>query len=158
GIPIGTGAASTTNTTNTTNNASTLFGNPTTVNPTTSTTSSTTNNTVTVSFGTNFNGNRDLHTFGYDFLSNANQLSGVFLSAGGQASNLSKTGGITGTLSLTSLSSTSPFQNPSGRLNIQACAESLSSDETHRVVVACAPVQTDGTFTIYPLPSDSKNP
>jgi hypothetical protein len=172
GLPIG-GAAgtnttnttnafntsNTTNTTNTTNNASTLFGSPTTVNPTTPTASSTTNNTVTVSFGATFDGNRDLHTFGYSFLNSANQLTGVFLSASGQSSNLSKTGGITGTLSLTSLNtSTTPFQNASGRLDVQACAESLSSDGSHHVVVACAPVQTDGTFTIYPLPSDSRNP
>ncbi len=26
------------------------------------------------------------------------------------------------------------------------------------MIVACAPVQTDGTFTIYPLPSNSKTP
>ncbi len=160
GLPIGsTNNTNNSNNTSTTNNASTLFGNPTTVNPTSTTGTSTTNNTVTVSFGASFDGNRDLHTFGYNFLSGQNQLTGVFLSASPQASNLSKTGGITGTLSLTSLtSSLTPFTNASGRLNIQACAESLTSDGTHRVVVACAPVQTDGTFTIYPLPSDSSNP
>src|SRR5262249_25039864 len=124
GLPIGTASTAQSGTTN---NASTLFGSPTTVNPTTSTTtsSSTTNNTVTVSFGANFNGNRDLHTFGFDFQTNSN-LNGVFLSASPQASNLSKTGGISGTLSLTSFSALAPFTNASGRLNIQACAESLS--------------------------------
>ena len=41
---------------------------------------------------------------------------------------------------------------------IQASAESLSADGTHHVIVASAPVQTDGTFTIYPLQSNSKTP
>ena len=140
--------------TGTTNSASTLFGSPTTVNPSTSTTStSSTNNTVTVSFATSFDGNRDLHIFGY---TSGTATTGVLLSTSPFAADLSKTGGISGTLTLTSLTN---INNPqSNRVAIQACAESLSTDGSHHVVVACAPVQTDGTFTIYPLQSNSTNP
>jgi Domain of unknown function (DUF4382) len=158
GLAIGstTSTTSTTSTANTTNSASTLFGSPTTINPTTSTTTgtSTTNKTITVSFASSFDGNRDLHTFVY----NSNQLPGVFFSASGLSADLATSGGISGTLSLSSLTSLTPVTNPSGRINIQACAESLSADNTHHAVVACSPVQTDGTFTIYPLPSNSSNP
>ena len=139
---------------NTTNNAQTLFGSPTTINPVTNTTTTPTNNTLTVSFASTFDGNRDLHTFSY---SSAN-LPGVLLSSNPASTNLATTGGITGTLSLTSLTSLAPITHPSGRMDIQACAESLSADGTHHVVVACAPVQTDGAFTIYPLASNSRNP
>jgi hypothetical protein len=155
GLPLG--STSTATQANTTNNASTLFGSPTTVDPTATTTTtgtSTTNNTITVSFASSFDGNRDLHTFQYD----NNQLSGVFLSSSGLSADLATSGGITGSLSLTSLTSLTPVTNASGRINIQACAEQLSADGSHHVVVACAPVQTDGTFTIYPLPSNSSNP
>lgn len=152
GLPVGT---NTTNTTNTTNNAQTLFGSPTTINQTTNTanTANTNNNTVTVSFASSFDGNRDLHTFSY---SSAN-LTGVVLSSNPSATNLATSGGITGTLSLTTLDVT-PLTSVSGRLAIQACAESTSADGLHHVVVACAPVQTDGTFTIYPLASSSRDP
>jgi hypothetical protein len=34
----------------------------------------------------------------------------------------------------------------------------MSADTSHHYIVASAPVQTDGTFTIYPLQSDSKTP
>jgi hypothetical protein len=153
GLPIG--GTGTTTQTGTTNTASNVFGSPTTVNPTTTTTgTSTTNNTVTVSFAGSFDGNRDLHTFLYD----SNKLSGVFLSSTGLSADLATSGGISGTLSLTSLTSVTPQTNASGRLNIQACAEQLSVDGSHHVVMACSPVQTDGTFTIYPLPSNSSKP
>jgi len=154
GLPIGTGTTSTTNN-NTTNNATNVFGSPTTINPTTNTTgTNTTNKTITVNFGASFDGNRDLHLFNYD----GNKLVGAVLSSSGLAADLQTSGGITGTLSLTSLSSTTPITGVSGRLTVQACAEQLTADGTHHVVIACAPVQTDGTFTIYPLPSATKNP
>jgi len=152
GLPVGT--AGTNTDTNTTNNAQTLFGAPTTINqPTTTTNTRNTNNTVTVSFASTFDGNRDLHMYSY---SPAN-IPGVVLSSNPASTNLATTGGITGTLSMTSLS-LAPLTSVSGRLAIQACAESLSADGSHHVVVACAPVQTDGTFTIYPLASNSRDP
>jgi hypothetical protein len=165
GLPIGT-----------TNSASTLFGSPTTINPTTNTTTNTTtttrtstttnNNTTTVSFAAYFHGDRDLHLFNYPPLaqlsSSANASTGVLLSASPAATDLSTTGGITGTLSLTNITNNTnnpSIANPnSGRTAIEASAESLSADGTHHVVIASAPVQSDGTFTIYPLKSNSRTP
>jgi hypothetical protein len=157
GLPIGT-----------TNSASTLFGNPTTVNPTTTTTNTRTttsnNNTTTVTFGVYFHGDRDLHLFNYPPVAKANGTpsTGVLLSASPSAADLSTTGGITGTLSLTNI--TNVGTNPSianaasGRTAIEASAELLSADGTHHVVIASAPLNSDGTFTIYPLLSNSKTP
>jgi hypothetical protein len=141
----------------TTNQASTLFNQPTTVNSTTTTTttgSSTTNNTITVSFAANFDGNRDLHLFNYA----SNKMVGALLSATPVSSDLAKSGGITGTVSLSSLTSLTPVTSVSGRMAVEACAELLDSTGSHHYIVACAPVQTDGTFTIYPLNSNSDTP
>ena len=140
-VPVGGSVGLPTGTTSTTGTNST----------TTSTTSSSTSKTVTVSFATTFDGNRDLHLFTYP----KSATQGVLLSSNPAASDLSTTGGISGTLTLTSLTAINAV---SDRVGIQACAELLSTDGTHHVVVACAPVQTDGTFTIYPLPSNSKTP
>lgn len=159
GVGLGVGS-----TTNTTNNAQTVFGSPTTVNPTTNTTinstATKTNNTTTVSFGVSFDGNRDLHMF--NFPVGTTTSTGVLLSSSATATDLSTTGGITGTLSLTNITNVST--NPSianaysSRTNITASAESLSADGSHYVIVASAPVQSDGTFTIYPLLSNSRTP
>ena len=164
---IGLGGTNGTNT-GTTNSANTLFGSPTTVTPTNTATgtltnnNSNSNNTTTVLFGVNFEGNRDLHMFNFNFPGSSASLTGVLLSSSPTAADLSASGGITGTLSLTNITNvtTNPsIANPySGRTAIQASAESLSADGQHHVIVASAPVQSDGTFTIYPLPSNSKNP
>ena len=163
-LGVGLGGTGTGTTPGTTNSATNVFGSPTTITPAngtnSSTTSSTTNNTTTVLFGVNFDGNRDLHQF--NFPKGGTSVTGVLLSSSPTASDLSASGGITGTLSLTNI--TNVTTNPSiansysGRTAIQASAESLSADGTHHVVVASAPVQSDGTFTIYPLPSNSRNP
>jgi hypothetical protein len=176
GLPAGSGTSTTSNTTN---QASGLFGQPATINPATSTTN-TTNTTTTVSFASNFDGNRDVHLFNYTGCtaplgtasagapvcgSQAAATSpavgvGAMLSSNATASDLSTTGGITGTLTLTS--TTTPLGTTitaaSDRVAISASAEALSTDGTHHVIVATAPVQTDGTFTLYPLQSNSKNP
>jgi hypothetical protein len=89
-------------------------------------------------------------------------ITGVLLSSSATAADLSTTGGITGTLTLTNITNVS--SNPSlanansSRTAIYASAESLSADGSHHVIVASAPVQSDGTFTIYPLLSNSRNP
>ena len=155
GLPIG---GSTNANANTTNSATNLFGSPTTINPTTNTTTttSTTNNTTTVSFGVNFDGDRDLHMF--NFPVGTTTSTGVLLSSSATATDLSNTGGITGTLTLTNI--TNVTANPSianansSRTAIEASAELLSADGTHYVIVASAPVQSDGTFTVYPLLSE----
>ena len=156
GLPIG-GSSTTAGTTTTTSS-------PTTTSSTTGTTSttSTTSNTVTVSFASSWDLNRDLHIFAIPPATNTSSSSsssssanvGVLLSAGsGFSSDLSTTGGISGTLTLTSLTN---FTSVSDRVAIQACAETLPANSNHYQVVLCAPVQTDGTFTIYPLQSNSK--
>ena len=157
GLPIG-GSATNTNT-NTTNQAQNVFGSPTTINSTTSTTTNSTNNTTTVSFGVNFDGDRDLHLF--NFPVGTTTTTQVLLSSNATATDLSTTGGITGTLTLTNI--TNVTSNPSianafsSRTAIEASAELLSADSTHYTIVASAPVQSDGTFTVYPLEADAKN-
>ena len=151
------GASSTTGTTN--NTTTNLFGTTTTTPATTTPTTSTSSTTTTVSFATSFDANRDLHLFCYVIASpgscaqsatgtTTGTATGAILSANPTATDLSTTGGITGTLTLTSLTN---INSVSDRVAIQASAESLSADGTHHVIVASAPVQTDGTFTIYPL-------
>ena len=177
GVGVGTGTTGTTGTT-----TNTGFGTTNTGTTNTTTTTSTTNTTTTVSFASNFDGNRDVHLFNFSGCtaplgtasgtlpvcgaqpatpagSNPAVTVGAVLSSNPAATDLSTTGGITGTLTLTS--TTSPLTNvtaASDRVAIQASAEALSADGTHHVIVATAPVQTDGTFTIYPLQSNSKNP
>ncbi|HEY0339760.1 MAG TPA: DUF4382 domain-containing protein, partial [Steroidobacteraceae bacterium] len=149
-VGVGGIGGSTSTSTSTTNG----FGSPTT-SPTTTTTSASSSTTTTVSFATTFDANRDLHVFNYT--NGTATATGVLLSANPTASDLSTTGGITGTLTLTNLTN---YTNISSRVAIQASAELLSTDGTqpHHVIVASAPVQTDGTFTIYPLPSNSSTP
>ena len=162
-VPVGgagLGSTSSTSTTGTTGTSTTSTTGTTTTASTTST-----NNTVTVSFAANFDGNRDLHLFNYPAFTSAGVVSGstttsgVLLSANPSASDLAATGGISGTLTLTSTTtSTLNVTSVSDRVAIQASAELVSSDNSHHYIVASAPVQTDGTFTIYPLPSNSKTP
>lgn len=172
-VPIGNvsaGALAGTSTTGTTGTTTTEPA-ATTGTTTTGTTSSTASTTTTVSFGTSFDANRDLHLFcpaGAQATCTVSATgtptgttTGVLLSASPVATDLSTTGGISGTLTLTSLTLTSSqtnFAAVSGRVAIEASAESLSADGTHHVIVASAPVQTDGTFTIYPLQSNSSTP
>ncbi len=149
-VGVGGIGGSTSTSTSTTNG----FGSPTT-SPTTTTTSASSSTTTTVSFAASFDANRDLHVFNYT--NGTATATGVLLSANPTASDLSTTGGITGTLTLTNLPN---YTSVSSRVAIQASAELLSADSTqsHHVIVASAPVQTDGTFTIYPLPSNSSTP
>ncbi|MDB5788039.1 DUF4382 domain-containing protein [Caballeronia mineralivorans] len=147
----------TNNTTNTTNSTNTTTNNTTTTGTSGSTTSST-NTTTTVSFAMSFDGSRDLATFTYGGAQGGvGAKSGVLLSAHPAAYDLASAGGISGTLTLTSLT-TATITNASNRLNIVATAETLSADGTRHVVVASAPVTTSGTFTLYPLPSNSSTP
>jgi len=172
---VGAGAVGGTSTTGTTTTGTTATTPTSTTGTTTSSTAST---TTTVSFGTFFDANRDLHLFcpaggqptscptATNGTPNAT-TTGVLLSTSPVATDLSTTGGISGTLTLTSLTnstttnlSTNNLTAISGRIAIQASAELLSSDTSnpHHVIIASAPVQTDGTFTIYPLQSNSKTP
>jgi hypothetical protein len=185
-VPIGSvgagalGGTSTTGTLGTSGIATTGFGATTTsgTTPTTGTTTSTASTTTTVSFGTFFDANRDLHLFCPAGATTTtcsagtngtptSTTTGVLLSTSPVSTDLSTTGGISGTLTLTSLTNTTTTNLTtnnltaiSGRVAIQASAELLSSDTSnpHHVIIASAPVQTDGTFTIYPLQSNSRTP
>jgi Domain of unknown function (DUF4382) len=163
---VGAGALGSTSTTGTTGTTGTTTTGTTTGTTTTGTTS-TASTTTTVSFGTNFDANRDLHPFCYAGTQSActqsstgtttDTSTGVIFGPRAVASDLSTTGGITGTVTLTLLTNITAV---SGRVAIQASAELLSSDTSnpHYDIIASAPVQSDGTFTIYPLQSDSATP
>src|SRR5579863_6334412 len=68
------------------------------------------------------------------------------------AYDLSQVAGISGQLTLTNLTSAT-----SGLPAIQASAQVLSADSTRHVIVSSAPVQSDGSFLLYPLAANSSS-
>ncbi len=112
-----------------------------TTSPTTTGTS-----TTTSEFALTFDGTRDLTAFTYG------GASGVLLSSHVSASDLSQSGGIQGTLTLTNFTG---LTSTNGTPGLEVSAESLSADGTRHFVVARAPVASDGTFTLYPLPTST---
>jgi len=142
--------------TNTTTNNTTTTGTSSSSSSTSSTTS--TNTKTTVSFAMSFDGSRDLAMFTYGAKNGVGGQNGVLLSSHPTAYDLASAGAISGTLTLTSLPSTATTNTFSNRQNIEATAETLSADGTHHIVVATAPVSTGGTFTLYPLSSNSSTP
>ncbi len=153
---FGSTSNTTNNTTNTTTNSTTTTG--TTTTGTSTSTGSSTNTTTTVSFAMSFDGSRDLAMFTYGAKSGVAGQSGVLLSAHPTAYDLASAGAISGTLTLTTLPTTATTNALTNRLNIEATAETLSADGTRHIVVANAPVSADGTFTLYPLSSNSSTP
>jgi Domain of unknown function (DUF4382) len=152
-VPLGNigaalGAATTTGTTSTTTAITT--GTTTATTPTTGTTSTTT----TANFALSIDGARDLTAFYYDATPAAQGTLAVMLSSHASAYDLSASGGIQGTLTLTNLVNISSV---SGLPAIQVSAELLSADASRHFVVASAPVNSDGTFTLYPLAANSSN-
>ena len=116
---------------------------------TTGTTGTATNTGPHNEFAINMLGNSDLVPFIY-----GTKTAGVMLSSHASAYDLAKVAGITGQLSLTNLSTST---STSGLPAIQATAEVLSTDGSRWVAVASTPVNADGSFLIYPLPSSSSN-
>jgi hypothetical protein len=108
-----------------------------------------TSTTTTTQFAVSFDAARDLTPFTY---AGANA---ILLNPHESAYDLSKTGGIQGQLTLTNLTG---INGANGLPDIQVSAESLTADGTRHFVVASAPVNSDGTFTLYPLVSSSSNP
>jgi len=158
-VPLGNigaalGAATTTGTTSTT--AGITTGTTATTTPTTGTTSTTT----TANFALSIDAARDLTAFYYDgspavgATPAAQGTLAVMLSSHASAYDLSASGGIQGTLTLTNLVNISSV---SGLPAIQVSAELLSADGSRHVVVASAPVTSEGTFTLYPLAANSSN-
>jgi len=80
---------------------------------------------------------------------------GVLLNPHAAAYDVSATGTIQGTVDLTSLGTS---VDAGGRVNVSVTAEGVSSDGTRHVAVRTVPVATDGTFVLYPLPTDSTTP
>jgi Domain of unknown function (DUF4382) len=103
--------------------------------------SSSTNTTIT-NFTFSFDGARDLVMFTY-----AGQT-GILYSSHGSAYDLSQSGGITGTLTLTNLTG---ITGATGLPDIYVNAELVTPDNSRHYVVASTPVNSDGSFTLYPL-------
>ena len=112
----------------------------------TGTTSTTTTPTTVASFDINIDGTLDLVPFTYA----ATPVSAVLFSSHATAYDLANVGTIQGTLTLTSVTSTT-----TGLPTIQVDAERLSSDGTRHVVALTATVNSSGDFTLYPLPISS---
>jgi hypothetical protein len=90
------------------------------------------------------------HLTAYD-LSTAGTIQGTLnLNAlsGSSCTSTTTTGTTTGTSTLTS-------STASGNPAIEVSAETLSSDGTRHVVVLSAPLQSDGSFVLYPLTTDA---
>src|SRR5580692_3591471 len=118
---------------------------------TTSPTGTTTTTTI-ASFTVNIDGNRDLVPFLYAPTGATSGIKEIMLSSHATAFDLSQVTGIQGTLTLTNLTG---YTAVSGLPDIQATAESLSTDGTRHEVVLSVPVHSDGTFLLYPLPTSS---
>ena len=110
-----------------------------------STSSGTTSSAATNSFAVALDGGSDLVPFTF-----ASGRSAILLSAHGAAYDLSQAGGISGQLSLTNITT-----DTSGLPNIRVSAEILSTDGTRHVVVSSTTVQSDGSFLLYPLATNS---
>jgi Domain of unknown function (DUF4382) len=118
---------------------------------TTPTTSSSTTSAPNNQFALNINGTTDLVQFSYG----SPAATGVMLSSHAAAYDLSKVGGISGTLSLTNLTGST---GTSGLPAIVATAEVLSADGTRHIPVVSAPVNATGNFLLYPLNTSASNP
>ena len=137
GSPAGTGSNPFGSTAGTMTNSST--------NTLSSTSSGTTSSAATNSFAVALDGGSDLVPFNF-----ASGHSAILLSAHGAAYDLSQAGGISGQLSLTNITT-----DTSGLPNIRVSAEILSTDGTRHVVVSSTTVQSDGSFLLYPLATNS---
>lgn len=115
----------------------------------TTTSASSQSTTTTANFALSIDGARDLTVFNYGA-----STPGVMLSSHASAYDLSASGGIQGTLTLTNLTNISSI---SGLPDIEVSAELLSTDGSRHFVVASAPVNSDGSFTLYPLAANSSN-
>jgi hypothetical protein len=146
GTTIGTGDA--TSTAGTTIGSGAAFG--TSTDTTTGTTGTVGTSTVTAtpnSFAVFEDGTRDLVPFTFS------GTPGVMLSSHAAAYDLSKVGAISGQLTLTNITTST-----SGLPAIQVSAQVLSADGSRHEVVATTAVQSDGSFLLYPLATNSEEP
>lgn len=133
GLPITSNTSNTSNTSTTTTNTSTG------VTP-----------AATFKLAINVDGSKDLVPFTYS------DTAGMLLNPHIVAYDQSAVGAISGTLDVSNLTGlTSP--STSSYLNVQVTAESLSTDGTRHIAVNSAPVNSNGSFTIYPLSTSSSS-
>jgi hypothetical protein len=137
----GTSSSCTSSTTSTTSSTSTS---------TTSTTSTDTSGlgTVTATAAVVFDASRDIARFTF-----TDQV-GFALNARLVGYDLANVGTISSQVSLTALT----FDARTNRPDVQVTAETPSSDGTRNVPVLSAPMRTDGTFILYPFPTDDDSP
>jgi hypothetical protein len=96
---------------------------------------------------------RDLSAFNIgETTPTGTSITGVMWSSHATAYDLSKAGGVQGTLTLTNLTNISAT---SGVPQITVSAELLTTDNSRHYVVLSTPVASDGTFTLYPLAANS---
>jgi hypothetical protein len=136
-IPIGSNSSTTSNPFGTTTGTS---------NSITSTTSSGSTSATNNGFAAALDGNSNLMPFTF-----ANGSEGILWSAHATAAyDLTQAGGISGTLSLTNITTST-----SGLPNVQVSAQTLSTDGTRHIIVSATTVQSDGSFLLYPLATNS---
>src|SRR5262249_7570217 len=138
-----------------------------TTDSTTSTTSSDSTSSTPFSLAINVDGAKDLVPFTYGVtrptaaaISSATTTgttSALLLNPHVTAYDTSEVGAIQGTLKLGNLTGISTPSTAS-YVDIQVTAESLSVDGSRHVAINSAPVRSDGTFTLYPLATDSSSP
>jgi hypothetical protein len=109
---------------------------------------SSSSNTSVTNFTFSFDGARDLAMFTYA------GTTGILYSSHASAYDLSKSGGITGQLTLTNLTG---ITGATGLPDIFVNAELVTPDNSRHYVVASTPVNSDGSFTLYPLPVNSSS-
>jgi len=101
---------------------------------------------ATMSVAVTVDGIHDLVQFAYG---NANDPQiGVLLNPHSSGYDVTSTGTIQGTVDLTNVTADS-----SGHFDVQATAETLSTDGTRHVAVQTVQVGSDGKFVLYPLPA-----
>jgi hypothetical protein len=109
-------------------------------------TGSSTSSTPANQFAVFVDGNTDLLPFNYNTQSGGTATGGILLNQHASAYDLSKSGGISGQLTLTNISTST-----SGLPNIEVSAEVLSADGSRHQIVSTTSVQSDGSFMLYPL-------
>jgi hypothetical protein len=108
--------------------------------------SSSSSSTPANQFAVFVDGATDLLPFYYNNQSGGTATEGIMLNQHATAYDLAKSGGISGQLTLTNITTST-----SGLPNIEVSAEVLSADGTRHVIVNTTTVQSDGTFLLFPL-------
>jgi len=109
---------------------------------TVSSTSSATSNTASNSFAVALDGGSDLVPFSF-----ATGGTAILLSAHGAAYDLAQAGAISGQLTLINI--------PNYSSGLRVSAQTLNADGTRHIIACATAVQSDGSFLLYPLATNS---